>query len=62
MQTHFAAGPGTIDVTPLERCMGMAPNAVNKVMALFVGYIEPRCSYVACLPQLQLQLLRVWRS
>lgn len=23
-QTHFAAGPGTIDVTPLERCMGCA--------------------------------------
>lgn len=23
-QTHFAAGPGTIDVTPLERCMGGA--------------------------------------
>ncbi len=23
-QTHFAAGPGTIDVTPLERCMGNA--------------------------------------
>jgi arylformamidase len=23
-QTHFAAGPGTIDVTPLERCMGAA--------------------------------------
>ena len=23
-QTHFAAGPGTIDVTPLERCMGPA--------------------------------------
>jgi kynurenine formamidase len=23
-QTHFAAGPGTIDVTPLERCMGSA--------------------------------------
>ncbi|MBM4091389.1 MAG: cyclase family protein [Planctomycetes bacterium] len=23
-QTHFAAGPGTIDVTPLDRCMGMA--------------------------------------
>lgn len=23
-QTHFAAGPGTIDVIPLERCMGMA--------------------------------------
>ncbi|MDA1276155.1 MAG: cyclase family protein [Verrucomicrobia bacterium] len=23
-QTHFAAGPGTIDGTPLERCMGWA--------------------------------------
>jgi len=23
-QTHFAAGPGTIDHTPLERCMGVA--------------------------------------
>lgn len=23
-QTHFAAGPGTIDMTPLERCMGTA--------------------------------------
>lgn len=23
-QTHFAAGPGTIDLTPLERCMGWA--------------------------------------
>jgi arylformamidase len=23
-QTHFAAGPGTIDQTPLERCMGPA--------------------------------------
>jgi kynurenine formamidase len=23
-QTHFAAGPGTIDCTPLERCMGSA--------------------------------------
>jgi arylformamidase len=23
-QTHFAAGPGTIDVTPLDRCMGPA--------------------------------------
>lgn len=23
-QTHFAAGPGTIDITPLERCMGSA--------------------------------------
>jgi arylformamidase len=23
-QTHFAAGPGTIDTTPLERCMGSA--------------------------------------
>jgi arylformamidase len=23
-QTHFAAGPGTIDVTPLERCAGWA--------------------------------------
>jgi len=23
-QTHFNAGPGTIDVTPLDRCMGMA--------------------------------------
>jgi kynurenine formamidase len=23
-QTHFAAGPGTIDQTPLERCMGSA--------------------------------------
>ena len=23
-QTHFAAGPGTIDRTPLERCMGWA--------------------------------------
>lgn len=23
-QTHFAAGPGTIDQTPLERCMGVA--------------------------------------
>jgi arylformamidase len=23
-QTHFAAGPGTIDCTPLERCMGPA--------------------------------------
>ncbi len=23
-QTHFAAGPGTIEVTPLERCMGPA--------------------------------------
>lgn len=23
-QTHFAAGPGTIDLTPLERCMGPA--------------------------------------
>jgi arylformamidase len=23
-QTHFAAGPGTIDATPLERCMGSA--------------------------------------
>lgn len=23
-QTHFAAGPGTIDCTPLERCMGWA--------------------------------------
>lgn len=23
-QTHFCAGPGTIDVTPLERCMGPA--------------------------------------
>ncbi len=23
-QTHFAAGPGTIDQTPLERCMGWA--------------------------------------
>ena len=23
-QTHFAAGPGTIDLTPLDRCMGSA--------------------------------------
>jgi kynurenine formamidase len=23
-QTHFAAGPGTIDRTPLERCVGAA--------------------------------------
>jgi arylformamidase len=23
-QTHFAAGPGTIDLTPLDRCMGPA--------------------------------------